>query len=75
MFSRKFHKLSDAEQKSVFKRMAVAGTNHDGQSHQEFSEKNETFRLHCENAGVECTSRQAAKYRQKTGSAFKNGRN
>lgn len=74
MFRTKFHRLSKPKQKAIIQGMYDAGINHDGQSHADFAENNTTFRLHCENAGVECTRRQAAKYRKRKGSAYVWGR-
>ena len=43
-------------------------------SNKEFAAKNEAFRKACERAGVEPTSRQASKYQNKKGAAYKSGR-
>lgn len=70
MNGKKFHNLPAEERKSILRRMIIAGTNHEGMSNREFAEKNSTFRLQCEAAGVQRTKRQASKYRRKLGKAF-----
>jgi len=69
MNGKKFHNLPAEDRKRILRNMIIAGTNHEGMSNREYAEKNETFRLQCEAAGVQCTKRQASKYRRKMGLA------
>lgn len=39
-------------------------------THAEFATKNQTFRVACQLAGIDATSRQASKFRRKTGTAY-----
>ena len=41
-----------------------------GQSNVDFSKTDVAFQTACSNAGVEATTRQASKYRNKTGAAY-----
>jgi len=39
-------------------------------THKDFAVKIKTFKASCEKAGIECTKRQASKYRLKKGKAY-----
>lgn len=66
----KFHNLSPEKRKSILKGMIDAGTNHDGQSHYEFSQTSEKFKSACEKSNIKPTPRQASKFRKKKGLAW-----
>jgi hypothetical protein len=66
----KLHNLSSEKRQAILRDMIVAGTNHTGQSHYDFSETNEGFQTACQAANIPATPRQAKKYRNKKGLAY-----